>query len=149
MLEFKPLTTLYIEPVIDLMTSFYAIDNYPIDVELTRKNFYYFIDNSHLGQVFAILLDEKFVGYMIIAKLFSFEFGGHIAFLDELYISEKARGKGLGKKAVKFAQQYAVEEKLKKLFLEVEAHNISASELYKKMSFKNHHRGLMIYHVES
>jgi len=145
MISFQELKSENIDIVIQLMVDFYAIDNYPIDVEVTKRNFEFFIKQPQLGYVFEIHFDNEIVGYVIFATLFSFEFGGTIAFLDELYISEKMRGKGLGKMAVEFAKKFAKEQNYKVLYLEVEPHNEKAQELYKKTGFKMHHRNLMIH----
>lgn len=145
MISFEKLKSENINIITQLMTDFYAIDNYPIDIEVTKRNFEYFIQQPQLGQIFEIRYENEIVGYILFATLFSFEFGGNIAFLDELYISKKMRGKGLGKMAVEFAKNFAKEQDYKVLYLEVEPHNEKAQELYKKCNFKTHHRGLMIY----
>lgn len=148
MISFEELKPENINIITQLMTDFYAIDNYPIDIEVTKRNFEYFIQQPQLGQIFEIHFEKEIVGYILFATLFSFEFGGTIAFLDELYISEKMRGKGLGKMAVEFAKNFAKEQDYKVLYLEVEPHNEKAQELYKKSNFESHHRGLMIYKNE-
>lgn len=145
MISFQELKTENIDIITQLMIDFYAIDNYPIDVEVTKLNFEYFIQQPQLGRVFEIHYEKEIVGYILFATLFSFEFGGTIAFLDELYISEKMRGKGIGKLAVEFAKNFAKEQDYKVLYLEVEPHNEKAQELYKKSGFKMHHRSLMIH----
>lgn len=145
MTQFKKISHTDIPVLIELMTDFYAIDGYPIDSAITHKNFETFITNENLGQCFLITYNNKIAGYILLNYLFSFEFGGTIAFLDELYIDPNFQGKGLGKIAVEFAQQFAVEKNLKILFLEVELHNERAIELYKKFDFKPHHRNLMIW----
>jgi len=145
MIEFRKITTTDIPIVLDLMTTFYAIDGYPIDKKVTQTNFETFISNPNLGQCFLIEFDGKVAGYVLLNYLFSFEFGGTIAFLDELYVNSIFQGKGIGKVAVQFAQEFAKEKELKILFLEVELHNERAIELYKKFNFKPHHRNLMIW----
>jgi len=146
MANFKELKTENITTVVAMMKDFYEIDDYPFDAELTRKNFEQFIEKEDFGKCFLIYNDNNEVsGYIIIIYFFSFEFGGKSAILDELYLNDKARGKGLGKKAVDFIQQYAKEQALKMMYLEVELHNERAINLYLDKGFKMHHRNLMIY----
>lgn len=145
MISFEELKSENINIVIQLMVDFYAIDNYPINEEITKRNFDYFINHPELGRVFEIRYEKEIVGYILFATLFSFEFGGTIAFLDELYISDTMRGKGLGKEAMKFAKQFAKDQNYKVLYLEIEPHNVKAQELYKKSDFNMHHRALMIH----
>lgn len=145
MISFEELKPENINIVTQLMVDFYAIDNYPINEEITKRNFDYFINHPELGRVFEIRYEKEIVGYILFATLFSFEFGGTIAFLDELYISDTMRGKGLGKEAMKFAKQFAKDQNYKVLYLEIEPHNVKAQELYKKSDFNMHHRALMIH----
>ena len=145
MTEFRKINKQDIPTLLTFMTDFYAIDNYPINREVTEKNFKYFIENPNLGQCFIIEHEGKPAGYLLLANMFMFEFGGMIAFLDELYIDSTFQGKGLGKIAIEFAKNYAKETDLKILYLEVELHNERAIELYKKHDFKPHHRNLMVW----
>ncbi|AWG27226.1 GNAT family N-acetyltransferase [Flavobacterium kingsejongi] len=125
------------------MQDFYAIDNYPIDVAISKALFLEFLENEHLGRAWLIYFDNEVVGYIILTFIFSFEYKGTIAFLDELYLSEKARGKGIGKAAVDFIQSEARNLSLKIIYLEVEGHNQNAQQLYLSKDFTVHNRKLM------
>lgn len=145
----RPLTTTSVDAFIDMKRDFFAIDGYPFDEARTRENTRYVQAHPEAGVIFTIH-DETGteIGFLILALMFSFEFGGRIAFLDELYLSDKARGKGYGKYAVNFAKEYAAGQHLKAIFLEVEHHNERARRLYEASGFTDHHRGLMIYQKE-
>jgi hypothetical protein len=95
MITFQPLETSQIESVTSMMQDFYAIDNYPINIEVSKKLFQEFISNEHLGKAWLIYSEEELVGYVILTFVFSFEYQGRIAFIDELYLKETARGKGI------------------------------------------------------
>ena len=47
MIEFQPLTKSQIEVIVPMMEDFYAIDNYPIKAETTKKLFQTFIENEN------------------------------------------------------------------------------------------------------
>jgi hypothetical protein len=49
MTTFKPLEIANIEIITQMMQDFYAIDNYPMDVEKSKKLFQEFITNENLG----------------------------------------------------------------------------------------------------
>lgn len=125
------------------MKDFYAIDNYPIDLETTKKLFQEFISEEKLGKVWLIYDDSEIVGYVILTFIFSFEYKGKIAFLDELYIKENFRGKGIGNKTIQFIKEQIAKLSLKLLYLEVENHNESAQKLYIANDFVFHNRKLM------
>lgn len=143
MIQFKPLQTSDIEIIVPMMQEFYAIDNYPIDVAISKALFLEFLENPHLGKAWLIYSDGQIVGYIILTFIFSFEYKGTIAFLDELYISSKARGKGIGKLALDFIHKEAVLLDLKIIYLEVEGHNKIAQKLYLSKDFIVHNRNLM------
>lgn len=143
-IEFKNLESEHISDVIRLMTDFYVIDNYPIDKEKSIKNFEFFINNESAGKAYVIKSENEIAGYIIIAKIFSFEFGGYIWLLDELYVDDKYRGQSIGKLAVDFVKEKSLEENIPVILLEVENHNERAIQLYQSKSFEMHKRSLMI-----
>ena len=147
MTTFKPLEITDIEIITQMMQDFYAIDNYPMDVEVAKTLFQEFISDEHLGKSWLIYSENEIVGYIILTFIFSFEYGGKIAFVDELFIKETARGKGFGKEAIQFIQQEAPKLSLKLLYLEVEPHNENAQKLYLAHDFELHNRKLMKYKV--
>jgi GNAT superfamily N-acetyltransferase len=145
MTSFKPLQVTEIEIIVEMMQEFYAIDNYPINIEESKKLFEEFVTNENLGKAYLILNNEIIVGYAILTFVFSFEYKGKIAFFDELYIKESHRGKGIGQEAVSFIQNEALKFKLKLLYLEVEEHNLKAQKLYLASHFETHNRKIMKY----
>ncbi|SEQ86594.1 Acetyltransferase (GNAT) family protein [Epilithonimonas lactis] len=127
-----------------MMKDFYAIDLYPFDEKVTNENFAKFINEEKYGGCFKILFEGQIAGYIILVKYFSFEFGGEILFLDELFIKPEFQGKSLGKKALEFVKDYSVEKNFKVVLLEIENHNDKAKKLYEHYGFQNHKRSLMI-----
>ena len=147
MTTFKPLEISDISIITQMTQDFYAIDNYPMDVEVAKKLFQEFISNEHLGKSWLMYSENEIVGYIILTFIFSFEYGGKIAFVDELFIKETARGKGFGKEAIQFIQREVPKLSLKLLYLEVEPHNENAQKLYLAHDFELHNRKLMKYKV--
>lgn len=143
MIEFKHITTADIETIVSLMEEFYAIDNYPIKSDVSKVLFEEFISNQNLGKAWLIVSDNEIVGYLILTFVFSFEYQGKIAFLDELYVTEKARGKGIGSRAIEFIKDESHKLSLKLIYLEVEPHNKKAQNLYIASGFEMHNRKLM------
>ena len=88
MIQFKPLVISDIDIIVKMMQEFYAIDNYPIDTTISKSLFKEFIDDKNLGKAWLILSDNEIVGYVILTFIFSFEYQGKIAFLDELYLKK-------------------------------------------------------------
>ena len=147
MIEFKPLVAPNIETIVSMMQEFYAIDGYPISIDVSKTLFQEFISNENLGKAWLIFSDNEIVGYIILTFVFSFEYQGRIAFLDELYVTETARGKGIGSKAIEFVKTESHKLSLKLTYLEVEPHNENAQKLYLANGFESHNRQLMKYKI--
>jgi|SRR5690554_3306778 len=145
MIKFELLTKENISTIVSLMVDFYAIDGYPINKETTTNLFIEFLNKPEAGACFVIKYNDKICGYTILIQFFSFEMGGYVLLLDELYIDNNFQAKGIGKKAMKFIKQFAQENNYKKVVLEVEPHNERAIQLYHKENFKKHKRDLMIF----
>lgn len=143
MTTFKPLSTSDINEILLMMEEFYSIDNYSFNLEISKKLFHHFVADEKQGKGWLIYNEKEVVGYIILTFIFSFEYQGTIAFLDELYIKKTARGKGIGKQTLQFIQQQAPKLSLKVIYLEIEPHNETAQKLYLANDFAIHKRKLM------
>lgn len=130
--------------ILPMMSRFYAIDGYPMDESKSRSLLTEFVSNPVLGKIWIVETDKP-VGYAILTLVFSFEFGGRIAFIDELYLDEACRGRGNGRQTIAFIKEKAREMDVKMLYLEVEHHNVLAQKLYLSAGFETHHRKFMKY----
>ncbi len=143
MITFQTLQSSKIDTIAQMMSDFYAIDNYPIDINTTKILFQEFIENENFGKCWLICHEKEIVGYVILTLIFSFEYEGKLAFLDELYIKETARGKGIGKKTIQFIKEQVSYLNVKMMYLEVESHNQNAQKLYIANDFVFHNRKIM------
>ena len=143
MITFQNLQKSQIDSIVSMMQDFYAIDNYPIHIEESKQLFETFIANSNLGKAWLVYKGEEVIGYVILTFVFSFEYKGILAFLDELYIKKEHQGKGFGKQAVQFVQQESSQLNVKMLYLEVEQHNENAQKLYLAHDFEVHNRKIL------
>lgn len=143
MVTFKSITQNDIPGIVSMMSAFYAIDGYPINPVKSSRLFTEFISDETLGKAWLIESDNEIAGYCILTYIFSFEYGGRIAFVDELYIKESFRGKGIGKSSIEIIKAEAAKLSLKLLYLEVEHHNSNAQKLYLAAGFSVHKRNLM------
>ncbi len=142
-LQFKPFEIEDVSTVMQMMEQFYAIDGYPMDVTVSEKLFQEFVGNENLGKGWIIFHEQKPVGYVILTFVFSFEYAGSIAFLDELFVVEEMRGKQIGKQAIDFVSEIAKKLGVKIIYLEIEPHNEAAKKLYLSKNYTEHKRGLM------
>jgi GNAT superfamily N-acetyltransferase len=140
---FKPFEPADAPAIITMMQDFYAIDGYPMDAAVSKGLFFEFIENPALGKGWVITHEGQPVGYVILTFVFSFEYAGRIAFLDELFVTAQMRGRGIAKQALDFIAAEAESLSIKIIYLEIEPHNENAKKLYLSKGFKEHKRGLL------
>jgi ribosomal protein S18 acetylase RimI-like enzyme len=83
------------------------------------------------------------LGYLLITLGFSIEYGGRDGFIDDFFVTQAARGRGLGKKMLDFALAQADALGIRTLHLEVEPGNDPALDLYRAAGFEETGRRLM------
>ena len=88
-------------------------------------------DNPYL-EGYIIEDTESTIGYAMVAKSFSTEFGKRCIWIEDLYIKEEYRGYGIGKTFLDFIEARYADAILR---LEVEEENERAMKLYKKCGF--------------
>jgi diamine N-acetyltransferase len=142
-IQYVPATEKDTALLLDMMARFYAIDGYHFDEAVSRKNLAAFIYGEHLGRIWLIENNGEIIGYVVLTFCFSFEFKGRTAFVDELFLKESFRGKGIGGMVLDFIDEHAKELGLAALHLEVERHNEKGKKLYVNKGFKEHERALM------
>jgi GNAT superfamily N-acetyltransferase len=102
-----------------------------------------FVKDSTFGRAWLIFEAERPVGYVVLTLGFSFEYRGRDAFLDELYLEGKSRGRGIGRKAMEFVEGVARELGVNAVHLEVSRDNDAGPELYRQAGYADHDRCLM------
>ncbi len=125
-----------IDLLLVFMERFYAIDGYPFNKEQIRTSLTEFISEPNQGMIWVVKENNHPIGYIILAIIYSFEFGGQNAFVDEFYLEKEYRGKGIGKKVVEYITEEAKQLNIKALHLEVERHNKKALNLYRHFNLK-------------
>ncbi len=118
-----------------LVKEFYSSDAVlrGIEEKYITRTFREIMRFSPYAEGFIFTVDGEAAGYALIAKTFSQEHGGSLIWIDELYIREAYRGKGLGSR---FFQYIAERYKDSAFRLETEKDNERARKLYRKMGFE-------------
>lgn len=113
------------------------------DETKARAAFRNFLSLPAFGVVWLLCEESATVGYIVLTLGFSFEFHGHDAFIDELYIDTAHRRRGFGRQTLEFVEKKAREMGVNAIHLEVDRGNDSAFELYRRAGYKDHQRFLM------
>ena len=129
--------------VLPLMAAYYAEDGYPFVESAAHASATKLLTTPSLGGLWVAEIEEQVAGYMAVTFGFSLEYEGRDAFLDELYIAQRFRGRGLGREAMVLAESFCRQSGVQALHLEVERHRNEARELYRSSGFESRSRELM------
>ena len=130
----RNITILDTDEVLEMMREFYSSPAVFTDGsdEIFISDIENCINNSDYLEGYIIENSDKIQGYAMIAKSFSTEFGKPCIWIEDLYIRQEHRGKGLGKMFLDFI----TEKYTGCIFrLEVEEENAGAVRLYEKCGF--------------
>lgn len=125
------------EDYIRFSTEFYnssAVDK-PVPREHFEQGFDEMMRSDVYVQGYMLVCDGNNVGYCVTMKTYSVEAGGITIWIDELFVLEEYRSKGLGRELFKYIEEKG-DKKLRRIRLEVELENGRAISLYKKMGFE-------------
>jgi len=139
-MEFQRAGLLDLPEVLALMREFYPLEGLTLDESLAAKALLWVLENPERGAIFLVRGDSKTAGYFALTAGVSLEFGGPFLLLDELYLREPCRGRGLGIQMLDFLESYARQTDCRALRLEVHDANSRAKELYLKRGFVDDRR---------
>ena len=91
---------------------------------------------SSLGRIWLVCSGGEAIGYAALTFGYSIEFRGRDAFVDELFLVEKARGRGMGSAVLEFIKQEAAALGIVALHLEVARDNRRARRVYERWGFE-------------
>lgn len=91
------------------------------------------VGNSPYLEGYVFTQDDKILGYAMLAKSYSTEFGKPCIWIEDLYIKQEYRGKGIGTEFFAFVEKKYPDSVLK---LEVEKENQNAIGVYQKCGYE-------------
>ena len=122
---------------------FYAHFGYRFGEDTQGRAFRRLLRDGRLGSAWMIAANGAPVGYIVLALGWSVEYGGRVAVVDEVFVTETMRGQGIGRMALGRVRATARRLGIRRLFLEVESYNADAKRLYKDLAFVDTRRTLM------
>lgn len=94
------------------------------------------LEGSPHGAIWMVGPKMAPVGYIAISFGWSIELGGMDGFVDEFWIREKVRGRGMGGEVLRLLVANLASANLKALHLEVAVDNTDAARLYARAGFR-------------
>ncbi|MEZ5924982.1 MAG: GNAT family N-acetyltransferase [Hyphomicrobiaceae bacterium] len=130
-----------------LMRAYYAYDGHDYDEVTVGQTLDAFLAEPAYGRAWLIEIDGTPAGYMVMCIGFSLEFGGRDAFVDEIYLEQAYRGRGIGRKALDHMIAEARRLGIRALHLEVDRDNALAERLYRALGFAPRDRFVLMSRV--
>ncbi len=128
----------------ETMRAYYAFDGHDFDEAVVARTLAEFLNHPEYGLAWFIEVDGKTAGYMVMCTGYSLEFGGRDAFVDEIFLHEPFRGKGVGRRALEFMVAEAKRLGIAALHLEVDQGNGNAQKLYRALGFEPRERFMLM-----
>ncbi|MCI0517319.1 MAG: GNAT family N-acetyltransferase [Woeseiaceae bacterium] len=133
--EIRQATIRHIDELMPLVRAYHDFEGVTQDDETRRKTISTLLLGPELGPVWLIYDAEHLAGYIAICLGYSIEFGGRDGFIDEFFLLENFRGKGIGGKVLGLVLERLKGDDVKALHLEVGKANRRAKALYTAAGF--------------
>ena len=137
MLTFRDITAADHDLVLPMVADFYRTDavDHEVPVEIMERSFAACADpDEPLLRGVLVCEGEEIVGYVYMTFCYSAEVGGRCVFIEEIFLKENFRGRGLGKEIMAWMEGEYPE--VRRFRLEVTQVNKSAIRLYEKSGYQ-------------
>jgi GNAT superfamily N-acetyltransferase len=118
--------------LIEMMDEFYAESDYQLNHQEAESSFSLLLSDACLGCIWIAVVDSQNVGYVVMTKRFSMEYGGLVAEIDDLFVRKEWRGKNAGKLLVTEVFQHCKAQNILAVRVEVGTDNQAAQNLYQQ-----------------
>lgn len=136
------------EDLLTMIKEFYLLEKIPYEKEILRGCLKEMLKNPSLGMVRIAMADGAAAGYFVLTFGYSLEYHGRNAVLDEFYVREEFRGKGIGTQCLNYIDEYCKAENIIAVHLVVDKINLKAKDLYDRKGYVIHDRYLMSKWIE-
>ena len=119
-----------------LVAAFHAHEGIKQSDEAREEALLPLLEGSPHGAAYMIGPKNGPVGYIVVSFGYSVEMGGIDGFIDEFYIRENVRGRGMGGEVLCALMPALADYGVKALHLEVARDNAKAKRLYARLGFE-------------
>ncbi|MGE0485499.1 MAG: GNAT family N-acetyltransferase [Gammaproteobacteria bacterium] len=130
--------------LLPLVRAYHAFEGIALDDDRRAAALARLLTSPQIGRAWLIRCGAGNVGYCVVCRGFSLEFGGFDAFLDELFLLPAWRGRGLGRQVLAALPAACSGLELRALHLEVARDNDAARRLYGTAGFRARERFVLM-----
>lgn len=143
--SFNKNNSFHLDNLSEMINLLYQKDSslHTIDAKNIHKTIDFLSQNENMGKIYLFLEDEKIIGYSILIFYWHNEYGGLLLNIDELFVKESHRSKGVGKLFFEYLDKNYAKNCIG-YALEVAPDNQKAIDLYKKLGFSIRHNHFLL-----
>lgn len=121
-----------IPALVDLMRDFYAESSFPLDRAWAAQAFADLLADASRGAAWIIERDGQPVGHAALSVRFAMEFGGLIAYIDDLFVRTEHRRNGAARAGLDALVEECRRRGCRSIHVEVAPDNHAAIALYRR-----------------
>jgi ribosomal protein S18 acetylase RimI-like enzyme len=126
----------HIDDLLPLVKAYHEFEGVDQDDETRRNSLAQLLLAPDLGPVWLIFDESSLAGYIAVCYGYSIEIGGRDGFIDEFYILDDFRGRGIGQTVLRLILEKLKANDIKALHLEVSRSNRRAIKVYEAEGFQ-------------
>ncbi len=134
-----------LERIESMVEAYHAFEDISSTPETRRDAILPLLKGSPHGAIWLVGPKIAPVGYVAVSFGWSIEMGGMDGFIDEFWVREKVRGRGMGGEALGALISSLQDAGVKALHLEISNDTTPARNLYKRLGFQRRSYGLMTW----
>lgn len=113
------------------MEEYWSFEDIPnFDIELVGTKLKHLLLNQNLGLIWIVTNEDVAVGYLLVVYVFSLEYLGIAAEIDEFFLLSSQRGNGIGAKLLMTVEAELLRNKCTNVSLQLSRNNESARAFY-------------------
>jgi ribosomal protein S18 acetylase RimI-like enzyme len=120
----------------DLMAEFYGESSYPLDRAWAAHAFEDLLKDPSRGMVWLLEMDGAPVGHVVLSLRFAMEFGGSLAYIDDLFVKPEFRRQGLARLGLDVLLEECRRRDCRAVHVEVAPDNVAANGLYRSVGMQ-------------
>lgn len=148
MIDFREFTKDNSNELYEMMKEFYRSDavDHPIDLEVIKRLLDDILEGDHDITGYEVIYDDNLVGFGVVTRYYTSEVAGMTIQMEDLYIQEEYRSKGIAK--AYFSMIKKKNSEAKRFRLEVARSNKRAIKLYELGGFEELEYMQMVYDID-
>jgi GNAT superfamily N-acetyltransferase len=135
-MEISSAVTADIPQLCTLLDSLFTQETeFEADHEAQSRGLHEVINDPNVGDILIVRQDDDIIAMVNLLYIVSTALGGRVGILEDMVVSPKIRGSGIGSKLLNYALEFAKDKGCKRLTLLTDKNNVDAQRFYQQHGF--------------